>query len=65
MNDSLVFKIQMNFLDFLGRTEVKLVDIQRDVKATKGPITKRLLLHEVDAGEVLVNLHLQLFDNTS
>ena len=51
--------------DFLGRTEVKLIDIERDVKATKGPITKRLLLHEVDAGEVLVKLDLLLFDKNS
>uniref|UniRef100_H2XVQ2 Uncharacterized protein n=1 Tax=Ciona intestinalis TaxID=7719 RepID=H2XVQ2_CIOIN len=48
--------------DFLGRTEMKLSEIQREASTSKEPITKRLLLHEVDAGEVVVKLSLQLFE---
>lgn len=47
--------------DFLGRTEVRIHDILKERSATKGPITKRLLLHEVESGEVVVKLDLQLF----
>jgi len=51
----------MNAVDFLGRTEVRIHDILKERSATKGPITKRLLLHEVESGEVVVKLDLQLF----
>uniref|UniRef100_A0A4W4HLC7 Intersectin 1 (SH3 domain protein) n=1 Tax=Electrophorus electricus TaxID=8005 RepID=A0A4W4HLC7_ELEEL len=47
--------------DFLGRTEIRLADIKKD-QGSKGPITKRLLLHEVPTGEIVVRLDLQLFD---
>uniref|UniRef100_A0A8B9L4U1 Intersectin 1 (SH3 domain protein) n=1 Tax=Astyanax mexicanus TaxID=7994 RepID=A0A8B9L4U1_ASTMX len=46
--------------DFLGRTEIRLADIKKD-QGSKGPITKRLLLHEVPTGEIVVRLDLQLF----
>jgi len=49
-------------VDFLGRTEVRVKDILAETREVKGAITKRLLLHEVDTGEVLVKLNLQLFD---
>ncbi|XP_078492454.1 intersectin-1 isoform X1 [Ciona intestinalis] len=49
--------------DFLGRTEMKLSEIQREASTSKEPITKRLLLHEVDAGEVVVKLSLQLYES--
>ncbi|XP_064627366.1 intersectin-1-like isoform X4 [Lineus longissimus] len=49
--------------DFLGRTEIRLVDIQQETKEKRGPITKRLRLHEVDSGEVSVKLDLQLYAN--
>ncbi|XP_063067852.1 intersectin-1 isoform X2 [Engraulis encrasicolus] len=49
--------------DFLGRTEIRLADIKKD-QGSKGPITKRLLLHEVPTGEIVVRLDLQLFDDT-
>ncbi|XP_076159733.1 intersectin-1 isoform X1 [Alosa pseudoharengus] len=49
--------------DFLGRTEIRLADIKKD-QGSKGPITKRLLLHEVPTGEIVVRLDLQLFDET-
>ncbi|XP_036400714.1 intersectin-1 isoform X2 [Megalops cyprinoides] len=47
--------------DFLGRTEIRLADIKKD-QGSKGPITKRLLLHEVPTGEIVIRLDLQLFD---
>ena len=49
-------------VDFLGRTEVRVKDIVAETRIVKGPITKRLRLHEVDTGEVVVKLNLQLFD---
>ncbi|XP_078322482.1 intersectin-1-like isoform X4 [Crassostrea virginica] len=50
--------------DFLGRTEVRVNDILTESRTRRGPITKRLLLHEVSSGEVVVKLDLQLYDNT-
>uniref|UniRef100_UPI00398F441B intersectin-1 isoform X3 n=2 Tax=Pristiophorus japonicus TaxID=55135 RepID=UPI00398F441B len=49
--------------DFLGRTEIRVADIKKD-QGSKGPVTKRLLLHEVPTGEIVVRLDLQLFDET-
>ncbi|XP_035760656.1 intersectin-1 [Neolamprologus brichardi] len=46
---------------FLGRTEIRLAEIKKD-QGSKGPITKRLLLHEVPTGEIVVRLDLQLFE---
>ncbi len=50
--------------DFLGRTEIRIKDIMKETRETKGPITKRLLLHEVDSGEVIVKLDLQLYESS-
>jgi hypothetical protein len=47
--------------DFLGRTEVPLASL---LKEGKGPWEKRLLLHEVSTGELLVRLELQLYKTT-
>ncbi|XP_044011155.1 intersectin-1 isoform X3 [Aphidius gifuensis] len=47
--------------DFLGRAEVKVVDIMRDCRDCVGPIQKRILLREVDKGEVILKLDLRLF----
>ncbi|XP_044275174.1 intersectin-2 isoform X2 [Varanus komodoensis] len=47
--------------DFLGHTEVPVAKIRTE-QETKGPTTKRLLLHEVPTGEVWVRFDLQLFD---
>lgn len=49
-------------LDFLGRTEVPVATIKKEFE-NKGPVTRRLLLHEVSTGEVWVRLDLQLFGN--
>ncbi|KAM9495947.1 intersectin-2a isoform 2-T3 [Clarias gariepinus] len=47
--------------DFLGRTEVPVATIKKDQDG-KGPLTRRLLLHEVPTGEVRVRLDLQLYE---
>ncbi|XP_023246440.1 intersectin-1 isoform X2 [Copidosoma floridanum] len=47
--------------EFLGRAEVRVVDIVRDSSDTFGPITKRIKLREVDRGHVLLKLDLRLF----
>ena len=49
--------------DFLGRTEIRVKEILHESKGKRGPITKRLLLHEISSGEVVVKLDLQLYDN--
>ena len=38
-------------------------EVLEEAKVKKGPITKRLILHEVDTGEVIVKLDLQLYDS--
>ncbi|XP_054975715.1 intersectin-2 isoform X1 [Sorex araneus] len=47
--------------DFLGRTEVPVAKIRTE-QESKGPTTRRLLLHEVATGEVWVRFDLQLFE---
>ncbi|MBN3318608.1 ITSN2 protein, partial [Atractosteus spatula] len=47
--------------DFLGRTEVPVATIKKELE-NKGAATRRLLLHEVPTGEVWVRLDLQLYD---
>lgn len=47
--------------EFLGRTELPVATIKKDLE-NKGAATKRLLLHEVPTGEVWVRLDFQLFD---
>uniref|UniRef100_A0A8C5GR33 Intersectin-2-like n=1 Tax=Gouania willdenowi TaxID=441366 RepID=A0A8C5GR33_GOUWI len=46
--------------DFLGRTEIPVATIKKELE-NKGSVTRRLLLHEVPTGEVWVRLDLQLF----
>ncbi|KAM9861208.1 intersectin-2b isoform 2-T2 [Aulostomus maculatus] len=48
--------------DFLGRTEVPVATIKKELE-NKGVVTRRLLLHEVPTGEVWVRLDLQLFNS--
>uniref|UniRef100_A0A096M4V6 Intersectin 2a n=1 Tax=Poecilia formosa TaxID=48698 RepID=A0A096M4V6_POEFO len=47
--------------DFLGRAEVPVATIKKDMES-KGAATRRLLLHEVPTGEVSVKLDLQLYE---
>ncbi|XP_051951880.1 intersectin-2a isoform X1 [Xyrauchen texanus] len=49
--------------DFLGRTEIPVATIKKDQDG-KGPLVRRLLLHEVPTGEVKVRLDLQLYEQT-
>ncbi|CAG5123527.1 unnamed protein product, partial [Candidula unifasciata] len=49
--------------DFLGRTEVRIKDVLHESGERRGPITKRLILHEVETGEVVVKLDLQLYES--
>ncbi|KAM4522208.1 intersectin-2a isoform 2-T3 [Odontesthes bonariensis] len=49
--------------DFLGRTEVPVATIKKDMEG-KGAANRRLLLHEVPTGEVWVKLDLQLYEPT-
>ncbi|CAL1603896.1 unnamed protein product [Knipowitschia caucasica] len=46
--------------DFLGRTEVPVATIKKELE-NKGAVTRRILLHEVPTGEVWIRLDLQLF----
>nr|XP_012216614.1 PREDICTED: intersectin-1 isoform X3 [Linepithema humile] len=48
--------------EFLGRAEVRVVDIMRDSKDSCGPIQKRIKLHEVESGDVVLKLDLRLFN---
>lgn len=60
----LVLKLRnLNFIEFLGRAEVRLSDIYRETQSTNGPIIKKLILHQVESGEVVVKLDLQMFTN--
>ncbi|XP_048829859.1 intersectin-2b isoform X1 [Brienomyrus brachyistius] len=47
--------------DFLGRAELPVATIKKEFE-NKGPSNRRLLLHEVPTGEVVIRLDLQLFD---
>ncbi|XP_071819770.1 intersectin-1-like isoform X2 [Apostichopus japonicus] len=49
--------------DYLGRTEVRISEIHKETQG-RGPITKSLLLHEVDTGEISVKLNLHLFEDS-
>ncbi|KAG5347923.1 ITSN2 protein, partial [Acromyrmex charruanus] len=48
-------------VEFLGRAEIRVADITRDSKNSCGPIQKRIKLHEVESGEVVLKLDLRLF----
>ncbi|KAL5009816.1 hypothetical protein ScPMuIL_012121 [Solemya velum] len=48
--------------DFLGRTEIRVKEILTENSEKRGPIIKRLLLHEVECGEVIIKLDLQLYN---
>ncbi|XP_048512969.1 intersectin-2 isoform X5 [Athalia rosae] len=49
--------------EFLGRAEVRVSDIIRDSRDSCGPIQKRIKLHEVETGDVILKLDLRLFNN--
>ncbi|KAJ8922264.1 hypothetical protein NQ315_004202 [Exocentrus adspersus] len=49
--------------EFLGRAELKLKDILRESQNHNGPITKKLILHQVESGELVVKMDLHLFNS--
>ncbi|XP_050307151.1 intersectin-1 isoform X3 [Anthonomus grandis grandis] len=49
--------------EFLGKAELKLNDIYRETQSTNGPIIKKLILHQVESGEITVKLDLHMFNN--
>ncbi|XP_076392418.1 dynamin associated protein 160 isoform X5 [Megachile rotundata] len=49
--------------EFLGRAEIRVADIMRDSRDSCGPIQKRIRLHEVERGIVVLKLDLRLFGN--
>ena len=51
------------WIDFLGRTEVPVATIKKEMES-KGATNRRMLLHEVPTGEVWVKLDLQLYEPT-
>ena len=53
----LIFFYLLPSSDFLGRTEVSLANL---LSKGKGPWHERLLLYEVESGEVVVKIELQL-----
>ncbi|XP_036365508.1 intersectin-1 isoform X5 [Octopus sinensis] len=50
--------------DFLGRTEIYTEEIYQETMLRRGPITKKLKLHEAESGEVIIRLDLQLYETT-
>lgn len=52
------------FEEFLGRAELKLQDIYSESQNVNGALTKKLILHQVESGEVVVKLDLQMFGNS-
>ncbi|KAF5279390.1 hypothetical protein FQA39_LY05500 [Lamprigera yunnana] len=49
--------------EFLGRADLKIIDLYREAQHTNGPITKKLILHQVESGELTIKLDLQMFTN--
>ncbi|XP_060519309.1 intersectin-2 isoform X2 [Cylas formicarius] len=48
--------------EFLGRAELKLAEVCRESRNTNGPIVKKLILHQVESGEIVVKLDLHMFN---
>ncbi|XP_067141065.1 intersectin-1 isoform X2 [Centruroides vittatus] len=48
--------------DFLGRTEIRVMDVYHETRRTHEPVVKQLQLYEVETGSVVVKLDLQLFN---
>ncbi|XP_051159795.1 intersectin-1 isoform X3 [Leptopilina boulardi] len=51
--------------EFMGRAEVRVVDIMRDSNDSCGPIQKRIKLREVERGDVVLKLDLRLFNESA
>lgn len=46
----------------MGKAEVKIKDVVQQTRNTNGPLLKRLILHQVESGEVELKLDLHLFE---
>ena len=53
------------FTEFMGRAEIRVVDIMRDSSDSCGPIQKRIKLREVERGDVVLKLDLRLFNESA
>ena len=49
------------YLEFLGRTEIKISDIVGGCEERRGPVTRTLKLLEAESGVISVKLDIQLF----
>ncbi|KAF6040843.1 ITSN1 [Bugula neritina] len=50
--------------DFLGRTELRVKDILRETREKRGPVMKYARLQEVNTGDIVVKLDLQLYNSS-
>lgn len=48
-------------IEFLGKAELKLKDIYSESQNINGPMVKKLILHQVESGELTVKLDLHMF----
>ncbi|VDI04357.1 intersectin [Mytilus galloprovincialis] len=55
-------EISFLLMIFLGEQRIRVKEILQESNEKRGPISKRLLLHEISSGEVVVKLDLQLYD---
>jgi hypothetical protein len=46
--------------DYLGSAEVRVQDIQRESQLMEGAVVKRLQLHGVHSGEIIIKFQLQI-----
>nr|XP_018916715.1 PREDICTED: intersectin-1 isoform X1 [Bemisia tabaci]XP_018916716.1 PREDICTED: intersectin-1 isoform X1 [Bemisia tabaci] len=51
--------------EFLGRTELPVIEVYRSTQGTPGPVVKKLRLREVETGEVSLKLDVLLFESHS
>lgn len=48
--------------EFLGKAELNIHDVYTESQNTNGPIIKKLILHQVESGELTVKIDLHLFN---
>uniref|UniRef100_A0AAR5QBU5 Intersectin-1 n=1 Tax=Dendroctonus ponderosae TaxID=77166 RepID=A0AAR5QBU5_DENPD len=48
--------------EFLGKAELNLHDVYTESQNTNGPLIKKLILHQVESGELTVKIDLHLFN---
>lgn len=47
--------------EFLGKAELRLLEVYEQHLNTNGALTKKLILHQVESGEIVVKVDLQMF----